>query len=179
MTTRSIGTLKPQAESDLVISSSFPTIAIEYADLDALRSALGTAGVFQEYGLPDSGGPIPFRFRHGITSTGDADDVIAERCYRVVPAAMGPSGVLLELLYSASWTLHSSTSAVRMSHKHPDAVTLTDTGLSQALTGQPIRAVSQDPACICAADPGNAKGYVRVFQSADTTNVLPNSQVEA
>lgn len=169
-----------QCDSDLTIDGSFPTLAQAYSSLAAVVTAIGDKGVLVELDKPSSG--TPWRFVFGLSADEDDNDVFDEACYRVVPNGDGQGGVELHKMYDASWTLDASSSALLTDHHYCDAVTLTDSGLAKALTGIALGSVNGPPALVCAADPGNALGFVRVFKQGSTGNATscrPRGAIEA
>lgn len=182
MSTRVIGTLKNQTTAAIALAATFPTIAFEHESKDALLNAIGAAGVIEELQRPLTGGPTAFRFEHRIASEDAENDTIEERCYRVVPAVIGSSKLIVEKLYDATWTVGAVPCGVDTDNAYAKALSLTDTGVAEAKSGQALGEITSDPVAVTAVDPGNAIAIVRVFRmggGSSGTKVWPLAAIEA
>ncbi|MEO0511817.1 MAG: hypothetical protein AAF108_02855 [Planctomycetota bacterium] len=180
---RHLGSQKSQGDVTLP-TSAFTNLEIAYASLDELKQALlvngNETGVVIPLQLP-SRSDIPFRFQFGLTSNASENATIDEICYRVVLNGDAEGGVELHELYQATWTVSTEDSLITDQH-YCDVVTLSDAGLSEAVTGVPIGSVNGPPALVCAADPGNASAFVRLFKRGGTGTAgscIPRGALEA
>ena len=169
---RIIGTEYEPLSDVITLTETYPTLATQYDSLQDLEAALSpsgtTKGLMIEIQNPGGTSSRPFRPQFSLVSAGADDESIDEKIYLVKPTAEGQegggnAGYKLELLASVDWTV-GAAAAKRASHRHPKAVTVTDSGLSEARSNVGAKAVNQSPAAVGFPDPGNARALVRIFK---------------